>query len=96
MAYDQFGKDTEMIVQDSSSFAGEGERVSFLQVQVSRPSHVFTGKTVPSSVHYLCCTLKTCKAAPNAVPSLPCAPPSCKRCGIAEMHGRSRSCVCLM
>ena len=37
MAYDQFGKDTEMIVQDSSSFAGEGERISFLQVQVSKP-----------------------------------------------------------
>ena len=36
MAYDQFGKDTEMIVQDSSSFAEEGERVSFLQVQVSK------------------------------------------------------------
>lgn len=34
MAYDQFGKDTEMTVQDSSSFAAEGERVSFLQVQV--------------------------------------------------------------
>ena len=36
MAYDQFGKDTEMIVQDSSSFAEEGERISFLQVQVVR------------------------------------------------------------
>ena len=34
MAYDQFGKDTEMIVQDSSSFAEDGERISFLQVQV--------------------------------------------------------------
>ena len=34
MAYDQFGKDTEMNVQDSSSFAEEGERVSFLQLQV--------------------------------------------------------------
>ena len=34
MAYDQFGKDTEMIVQDSSSFAEEGEKLSFLQLQV--------------------------------------------------------------
>ncbi|CAK0782676.1 hypothetical protein CVIRNUC_005871 [Coccomyxa viridis] len=33
MAYDQFGKDTEMNVQDSSSFAEEGEKVSFLQLQ---------------------------------------------------------------
>ena len=38
MAYDQFGKDTEMIVQDSSSFAAEGERISFLQVQVHSSS----------------------------------------------------------
>ncbi len=38
MAYDQFGKDTEMIVQDSSSFAAEGERISFLQVQVPSSS----------------------------------------------------------
>ncbi len=35
MAYDQFGKDTEMNVQDSSSFAEEGEKVSFLQLQVA-------------------------------------------------------------
>ena len=36
MAYNQFGKDTEMNVQDSSSFAEEGEKVSFLQLQVGR------------------------------------------------------------
>ncbi|KAK9903985.1 hypothetical protein WJX75_001909 [Coccomyxa subellipsoidea] len=33
MAYGEFGKDTEMMVQDSSSFASEGEEVSFLQLQ---------------------------------------------------------------
>ncbi|EIE20310.1 hypothetical protein COCSUDRAFT_67575 [Coccomyxa subellipsoidea C-169] len=33
MAYSEFGKDTEMMVQDSSSFASEGEEVSFLQLQ---------------------------------------------------------------
>ena len=46
MAYDQFGKDTEMIVQDSSSFAEEGERISFLQVQVGRQLLLFSSSGV--------------------------------------------------
>ncbi len=33
MAYGEFGKETELRVQDSAALAAEGERVSFCQLQ---------------------------------------------------------------
>lgn len=33
MAYGAFGKETELLVQDSAAMAAEGERVSFAQLQ---------------------------------------------------------------
>ena len=33
VAYGEFGRETEMLVQDSSCLAGEGEAVSFLTLQ---------------------------------------------------------------
>ena len=57
MAYDQFGKDTEMIVQDSSSFAEEGERISFLQVQASRPFLMSGCETTANGAPCLSCIL---------------------------------------
>ncbi|CAL8470852.1 g10394 [Coccomyxa elongata] len=53
MAYSEFGKDTEMMVQDSSSFAHEGEEVSFLQLQARamEVSQVLVGfYDIPKSV----------------------------------------------
>ncbi len=77
MAYDQFGKDTEMIVQDSSSFAEEGERISFLQVQVSSFTHYLSASTA---------------LEPHCLPRLSLSKLQVLRHG-SDARQKSRSCV---
>ena len=53
VAYGEFGKETELLVQDSAALAAEGERVSFAQLQAraSRVGQVLIGFfDVPRSV----------------------------------------------